>query len=69
MKKIGQFIDDAGGWGLTSTGAALLLYLLAIWKHAHDAPLPAFILLVITLPLFWIGAFVAWSRVRKELEL
>jgi len=53
---------------VASSVAALISYGVAIWEHLHDKPLSAFVLLAITVPLFWIGAMVAWRRVRKEVE-
>jgi hypothetical protein len=68
MRYIRQFIADAGGWGVASVAACFVFYSWAIWEHTHDKPLSAFLLLAVTIPLFWIGSLVAWWKVRKELD-
>lgn len=42
---------------------------LGVWEHFHDKPLSGFILMVVSLPLFFIGAYLAWKKKHDELEL
>jgi hypothetical protein len=68
MHRLKGFLSDAGGWGLTSVLAAFLFFGIAIWEHTHDKPITAFTLLALSVPLFWIGAYVAWHKKAVALE-
>jgi hypothetical protein len=69
VKKLKEFIRDAGAWGVASELASLVLYILGIvtvtkWGITFGTVL----MLVGTVPLFWMGAFAAWNRKATELE-
>jgi hypothetical protein len=66
MDSLVEFLRDSGGWGVASEVAALFTYGIGLWEHSHDRPIPAFVLLTISVPLFWIGAYVAWSKKRRD---
>src|SRR5208337_4933682 len=66
-----DFIRDAGGWGVASVVAAFLAFGIAIYDHANDKPVSAFVFVCLSVPLFWLGAYLAWKKERgqaKELE-
>lgn len=69
LKKAKEFIKDAGGWGLTSCSAAAILFCLAIWEHAHNKPVPTLVFFCLTVPLFWIGSFIAWLKKNEAFEI
>jgi hypothetical protein len=52
-----DFIQDAGGWGLTSALAALVTLIISLVQPTGRYPL-----LVASVLLFWLGAYVAWKR-------
>jgi hypothetical protein len=64
-----EFLKDAGGWGLTSWVAALGTLVFSIYEHSREQSVPTFWLLVATLVLFLIGAYVAWDKKREECEV
>lgn len=68
MRRLAEFVRDSGGWGLTSEITALVLFVIAFWEHSHDKSVTAFTLLVVSVPLFWVGAFIAWAKKNKRLE-
>jgi hypothetical protein len=68
LEAMWQFIRDAGGWGMTSTLAAFATFAISLYEHIQDKPLSAYLLVAITVPLFWIGAFIAWNKKRREVE-
>jgi hypothetical protein len=63
-----EFIKDSGTWGLSSEIAALVLFAIAFWEHGRGNSISPFILLVLSVPLFWIGAFVAWNKKAAKLH-
>jgi hypothetical protein len=63
-----QFLKDSGGWGLTSTLATLFVYLIGLYEHFQGNTIAASILLALTVPLFWIGAYISWSKKDDELN-
>lgn len=68
MRPLKEFVQDAGGWGLVSVVAAALAFGIGWWDHAHDKPISAFVFVCLSIPLFWVGAFLAWHKKRSELE-
>lgn len=69
MKKLKEFIWDAGAWGVASEVASLVLYILGIvtvtkWGITFGTGC----MLFGTIPLFWLGAFAAWNKKATELE-
>jgi hypothetical protein len=68
MRRFWEFLSGSGGWGLTSNLAAFVLYVIALWEHARDKPITAFILLAATLPVFCAGAYMSWLKKAVQLE-
>lgn len=68
MRRFTEFVRDSGGWGLTSEIAALVLFCIALFEHERDKPVTVFTLLIISVFLFWLGAFVAWAKKNSKLE-
>lgn len=68
MHWLTKFVRDSGGWGLTSEITALVLFTFAIWEHTQDQPVTAFVVLAISVPLFWAGAVVAWKKKLDSVE-
>lgn len=66
--KMWEFVCDAGRWGMTSTLAALVAFVSSIYEHVQGKAIPAYVLIAISVPLFWFGAYMAWSKKRHELE-
>jgi hypothetical protein len=69
VKKLKEFIWDAGAWGVASELASLVLYILGIvtvtkWGITFGTGC----MLFGTIPLFWLGAFPAWNKKATELE-
>jgi len=69
VKKLKEFIWDAGAWGVASELASLVLYILGIvtvtkWGITFGTGC----MLFGTIPLFWLGAFAAWNKKATELE-
>lgn len=62
LHSIYDFVLDAGTWGIASVAAAALLFVIALWEHAHDKPVPAFWFVFLTVLPFWIGAYFAWRK-------
>jgi hypothetical protein len=63
MRKIWLFVSDAGGWAVASNTASLVLYVLGIISASkHGASITAFVIVAVSVPLFWIGAFIAWNK-------
>lgn len=68
MRHISEFIVDSGRWGVASEIVALVVFLVGLWEHVNDRPVPGFIFVGISVPLFWIGAYAAWEKKRGEAE-
>jgi hypothetical protein len=68
MRRFWEFLSGSGGWGLTSALSAFVLYVIALWEHARDKPITAFILLAATLPVFCAGAYMSWLKKAVQLE-
>jgi hypothetical protein len=68
FRNIEEFAKDAGEWGIASWVTALAMFAIAVWEHIHDKPVSAFILVCVTVPLFWIGSYFAWSKKKQALE-
>ncbi|MFZ0815852.1 MAG: hypothetical protein WAM78_10050 [Candidatus Sulfotelmatobacter sp.] len=66
--KAREFVKDAGEWGIASWAAALATFAIGIWEHTHDKPVSAFILICATVPLFWIGGYIAWTKKTRAFE-
>ncbi len=63
MRKIWLFVSDAGGWGVASNTASLVLYVLGIISASkHGASITAFVVVAVSVPLFWVGAYFAWNK-------
>jgi hypothetical protein len=67
MRRILQFVRDSGGWGVASELTGLVTFGIGLWEHSQDRALRGFVFVAISVPLFWIGAFVAWNRKRDQL--
>jgi hypothetical protein len=57
-----EFILDAGWWGMSSEAAAIVAYVFAIYEHSKEKPLTGWVFLVLSVILFWLGSFLAWSH-------
>ncbi len=68
IKNIKEFVVDAAGWGVTSMLAALVSLGIAVWEHSHDKPVSSFLFVCLSVPLFWIGSYVAWAKKKRALE-
>ncbi|HKR83178.1 MAG TPA: hypothetical protein VJS37_03330 [Terriglobales bacterium] len=68
MDLLVEFLRDSGGWGVTSEVAGLSVFSVGIWEHFHDKAIAPFILVIISVPLFWAGAFVAWRKKRHDVN-
>ena len=62
------FFRNTGAWGVASVSAALLVFGLALWEHAHDKPVSAFVFVCLSIPLFWVGSLVAWRKAAQEVD-
>jgi hypothetical protein len=71
MKKLWEFIKDAGTWGVSSATTALVLYLMTLLGVSRTyAPwINVITVTFITVPLFWLGAVIAWNKKAKALEV
>ncbi len=68
MDSLLEFLRDSGGWGVASEVAALSVFSVGVWEHFHDKAIPPFVLIVISVPLFWTGAYVAWRKKREDVS-
>jgi hypothetical protein len=68
MRKFGRFLRDAGTFGLTSMLAAGVSTAVGVWDHFHDKSVSGYIFFVLSLLLFYLGAFLAWSKKDSELS-
>jgi hypothetical protein len=68
MRLFVEFLQDAGGWGVGSVVAAFAFFALGLWEHSQDKSVSAFVFVCLSVPLFWVGAFLAWRKKYKELE-
>jgi hypothetical protein len=70
MGKLRQFISDAGAWGVASNFASLIFWILSVAQASKKgaASITTFVFLAVSLPLFWIGAYLAWSKARSEVD-
>lgn len=66
MDSLLEFVRDSGGWGVASELTALAVFLIGLWEHFHDKTIAPFVLIAISVPLFWAGAFVAWNKKRRD---
>ena len=69
MRRIGQFITDAGGWAVASVVAAFLWFGVGLWEHADERSVSAFVFVCLSVPLFWVGAFLAWLKKSRALDV
>jgi len=53
---------------MTSTLAAVAFFLLGLFEKFSGRSVSAWVLVCLAVPLFWIGAIVAWLKKRRELE-
>lgn len=53
---------------MTSVLAALVLFGIGTWEHFHDGPLSSYIFLCLSVPLFWIGSYIAWTKKKQALD-
>jgi hypothetical protein len=68
-RKVKEFTVGAGGWAVASELASLVFFLMSIVSASrYTAFLSAYVFLVISVPLFWIGAFIAWNKKATELD-
>ena len=50
-------------WGVASNTASIVLYLLGIISASkYGASITAFVIVALSVPLFWVGAFIAWKK-------
>lgn len=62
MSTLSSFLFASGRWAMASDIAAMLTFIIGMWEHAHSRSLTAFILVCVSVPLFWMGAYLAWRR-------
>lgn len=53
---------------MASELTGLVAFGIGLWEHSQDKALRGFVLVAISVPLFWMGAFVAWNRKRDQLR-
>ena len=63
-----EFVIDAGGWGIASLLAAAVSFGISVWDHLHDKPVSSLVFVCVTVPLFWMGSYIAWAKKRRQLE-
>ena len=68
FRNVKEFVKDAGEWGITSWAAGLAAFGIGIREHVQEKPVPALILVCLTVPLFWIGGYVAWVKKKHAFE-
>jgi hypothetical protein len=69
MRKWKEFKFDAGAWGVASELASVVLYLLGIATVTKwGASVGTLAMIAGSVPLFWLGAYFAWSKKTAELE-
>jgi hypothetical protein len=68
-KRIGlvEFFVDAGRLGVASETAGITFFLLALVEHARDKTVPFYLFACLSVPLFWVGGFLAWHKKHKAL--
>jgi hypothetical protein len=69
LKKLTQFLRDAGKLGVASEIGAVILYLVALWEHTQDRTVSFYLFMCVSVLLFWLGAFLAWSKQHSEVEI
>jgi hypothetical protein len=57
-----DFFLDSGRWGVTSEIAASIFFALGLVEHSRDKAIPSFAFFTLCIPLFWIGAYLAWRK-------
>jgi hypothetical protein len=63
MRKIWLFISDAGGWTVASNAASLVFYVLGlIAVSKYGTTITVFVMVAISAPLCWAGAYFAWKK-------
>jgi hypothetical protein len=61
--KIWLFVSDAGGWAVASNTTAIVLYVIGLISASkYGASITTFIIVAVSVPLFWVGAFIAWNK-------
>jgi len=70
MRKLKEFVFGAGGWAVASDLASFVFYVLAIVSATRwgASSLSAFVLLAVSVPLFWFGAYSAWEKKALALD-
>jgi hypothetical protein len=68
IKNVSEFVLDAAGWGLASVLAALASFGVGIWEHIHDKTVPSYVFLCLSVPLFWAGSYIAWTKKKQALD-
>jgi hypothetical protein len=68
ISNVEEFVVDAAGWGVASVLAAFVSFGIGTWEHFHDKPVSSYILLCLSVPLFWIGSYAAWTKKRQALD-
>src|SRR4051794_7396642 len=68
LENFWRFIKDAGGWGVASNTASLVFYITGLVAASkYSAIITAYVLLTTSIPLFWIGSYLAWKNKDREL--
>lgn len=68
MRQIGRFITGAGGWAMGSNFASFIFYIVGlITLGKYGSSITVTVMLAISVPLCWIGAFLAWKKLDDKL--
>lgn len=68
MYRLTKFLISSGRWGVASEIAAAATFVIGLVDHAKDRPLSGFIFVCLSVPLFWIGAYLAWLKTQEHVE-
>lgn len=70
MRKLRHFVSDAGAWGVASDFASFIFYVIGIVQASKNgaASVTAFVFVAASVPLFWIGAYLAWDKVKGKVQ-
>ena len=62
LRNLGQFVKDAGRYGIASEIAASILFIVTLVEHARDKTFSSLPFICLSALLLFLGGFLAWSR-------
>jgi hypothetical protein len=67
-KAISAFVADAGREGMVSVVSSIILFAFGVYEHIQGNAVSAYWFTATSVILFWLGAFIAWSKKAQELK-